>query len=68
MPALHSPCADSAGTGAPDTEIEITPAMIRVGAAALMDSSELTRQFGPTDAEYYAERILRAALSSRAAA
>jgi hypothetical protein len=49
---------------APASVTQIMPAMIEAGAAALMDGSELTRQFGPTDAEYYAERILHAALSS----
>ena len=35
MPTLPSPSADSAGTGAPDTEIEITPAMIEAGVHEL---------------------------------
>jgi hypothetical protein len=31
MEAVHEACADSVGTGAPETEIEITPDMIEAG-------------------------------------
>jgi len=37
MSNVHSPCADSVGTGAPAEEIEVTPAMIEAGADALRD-------------------------------
>ena len=56
---ITSPKAPEAG--APD-EIEITPAMIEAGARALLDGSGMI-DLGPTGAELYAERVLRAALS-----
>jgi hypothetical protein len=48
-----------------DKEIEITPEMIRAGASALLDGSELTRAFGTGDVEDYTLKVLRAALASR---
>src|SRR5258707_13513358 len=35
MPALHSPCAESVGTGAPANEINVTPEMSEAGVNAL---------------------------------
>ena len=43
-------------------EIEITPVMIAAGASALLDGIGMI-DLGPTGAERYAERVLRAALS-----
>lgn len=63
MTELHSSRPDSIGAGAPDNEIEIAPAMIAAGARALLDDSDLMRGLGPTDAEIYAERVLRAAFA-----
>ena len=37
MKTVHSPCAESVGTGAPTDEIEITPAMIKAGVCKLLD-------------------------------
>ncbi len=61
MCALPSASAKSAGTGAPATEIEITPEMVRAGAAVLLDGSDLMRAIDPVTAEIYAEGVLRAA-------
>jgi hypothetical protein len=48
--------------GAPEDRIEITPEMIEAGAATLLDGSELTHEWNSGVAEYYAKRVLRAAL------
>jgi hypothetical protein len=48
-----------------ESEIEVTPAMIEAGADALLDGSKPTQVLSPNDAAFYAERVLRAAPSSR---
>jgi hypothetical protein len=40
---------------------EITPEMIRAGAAMLLDTSDLMREMDRVTAEIYAEAVLRAA-------
>jgi hypothetical protein len=40
MPALHSPCAGFAGTGAPVHEIEITSEMSEAGMLAYVSHDE----------------------------
>jgi hypothetical protein len=49
-------------TGAPGNEIEITPEMVRAGAAALFDGTELESYLSPTTAELVAQNVLWAAL------
>jgi hypothetical protein len=60
MPHVDSPRADSVGAGAPALQIEITPAMIRAGTAAL--SRLLPDECGWATAESYVEAVLKAAL------
>lgn len=47
------------------TRLEITPAMIEAGGLALLDGSELTGGFSAGDAEYFAKKVLEAALAVR---
>ena len=54
--------ASAMGAGAPADEIEITPDMIDAGAAELFDDSPTGIAMGPNGAEYYAEKVIKAAL------
>ena len=60
MPVIPSLSLDSVEAGAPASEIEITPAMVSAGTAAL--SRLLPDKCGWADAEFYAEVVLKAAL------
>jgi hypothetical protein len=60
-------CADprvaDVATGAPEHEIEVTPAMIDAGAVAFDDGSEMANLYlSPSVARYYAEKVLSLAL------
>ncbi len=60
-------CHDSAvahdlAAGAPEQKIEVTPDMIEAGAAELFDDSPIGISLGPNGAEYYSEKVIRAAL------
>ena len=43
-------------------EIEVTSEMIEAGAAELFDDSPIGISLGPNGAEYYAEKVIKAAL------
>lgn len=53
---VPSPCADSTGTGAPETEIEITPEMIEAGLHHLLSFN----QYRGSDDEQTVSEIFRA--------
>jgi hypothetical protein len=45
-------------------EIEVTADMIRAGAEAMCDGSDLGNEFSPSVAEYFSECVIRAALDA----
>jgi hypothetical protein len=49
---------------APGNEIEISPAMIEAGAEAMMDGSNFGSELSRSVAEYFSERVIRAALGA----
>jgi hypothetical protein len=57
-----SDVARDRAAGAPEQEIEITLDMIEAGAAELFDDSPTGIALGPNGAEYYAEKVIKAAL------
>lgn len=68
MSDIHSPCAESTGTGAPEAEIEITPEMIEAGVDELCDRLEtLTLERGaiPTAARAIFLAMTEASRTSR---
>lgn len=61
-------CQDSAAAldraaGAPEQEIEITPAMIEAGTMVIYSSNEIV-DIGPTGAENLAVAVIKAALEA----
>jgi hypothetical protein len=52
---------------ADEQTVKVTLEMIKAGAAALLDGSDLMREFSPSAAEYYAERVLNAGFRARLA-
>jgi hypothetical protein len=62
MGVVHISTAEAVNAGAPAKEIEITYEMIEAGASELFDDSPTGIMLGQYGAEYYAEKVIKAAL------